>query len=174
MEIGSLTKVFTAALLIAEAVNRNELQLSTPIDRVLFGEPWPGPPAISAEELATHTSGLPRLSFGRWRALQADPYCGYTRTALLLYLEQTRPRSPRTPMYSYSNLGYAVLGLLLEKAASLPFEQLLPGASAEPDGDGAHRGCSLQEAEIWFREASPVQARRLRCGIWMRMRRVGQ
>ena len=141
MEIGSLTKVFTA-LLVAEAVRRNELQLSSRVDEVLFGQHWPGPTAISVEELATHTSGLPRLSFGNWRALQADPYRGYTRTALLAYLEQTQPRSPEKPVYSYGNLGYAVLGLLLEKSASLSFEQLLRERLLNPMGM-AHTGLQL-------------------------------
>jgi CubicO group peptidase (beta-lactamase class C family) len=143
MEIGSLTKIFTA-LLIAEAVRRNELELSNRIDTVLFGQHWSGEPAITVEELATHTSGLPRLSFGLWRALQADPYLGYTRTTLLLYLEQTQPRSPKSPAYSYSNLGYAVLGLLLEKSASLPFEQLLQERLLNPMGM-ANTGLQLAE-----------------------------
>jgi CubicO group peptidase (beta-lactamase class C family) len=109
---------------------------------VLFGLRWTGAPSITAGELATHTSGLPRLSFGRLRALQADPYRGYTRAALLLYLEQSQPRSQESPAHSYSNLGYAVLGLLLEKSGSLPFEQLLRERLLNPMGM-AHTGLQL-------------------------------
>ena len=152
MQIGSVTKVFTA-LLLAEAIRRDELKLSDQVDEVLFGLRWAGAPSITAGELATHLSGLPRLSFGWWRALQADPYRGYTRTALLQYLEQTQPRSPESPAYSYSNLGYTVLGLLLEKAASLPFERLLQERVLHPMGMTQLRGCNSSEAEIWLRKA---------------------
>ena len=65
MEIGSLTKVFTA-LLTAEAVLRDKLELSSCIDEIMFGMQWPGG-AISVEELATHTSGLPRVGLPLWK-----------------------------------------------------------------------------------------------------------
>ena len=108
MEIGSLTKVFTA-LLIAEAVLRKELELSSRIDQILFGTQWRGLAAISVEELATHTSGLPRLGLPLWKGLSGDPYRSVSRDDLMAYLQRKRPRSPATHKYLYSNLGYAVL-----------------------------------------------------------------
>jgi CubicO group peptidase (beta-lactamase class C family) len=123
VEIGSLTKVFTA-LLIAEAVRRNKLELSSCIDEVLFGVRWPAP-AISVEELATHTSGLPRVGLPLWKLFSADPYRSVSRDDLMAYLQRKRPRSTTARRYLYSNLGYAVLGLVLEKAASQPYAELL-------------------------------------------------
>ncbi|MCU1230559.1 MAG: ampH, partial [Acidobacteria bacterium] len=61
-EIGSVTKVFTS-LLLADAVQRGEVALNDPISKYL-------PPDVKVPErigkitltdLATHTSGLPRL-----------------------------------------------------------------------------------------------------------------
>jgi CubicO group peptidase (beta-lactamase class C family) len=133
MEIGSLTKVFTA-LLIAEAVRRGELELSGPIDQILFGTQWPGPAAISVEELATHTSGLPRLGLPLWKVFLADPYRGKSRTDLMAYLQRNRPRSPATHKFLYSHLGYAVLGAVAEKAAARPYAELLEDRLFHPLG----------------------------------------
>jgi CubicO group peptidase (beta-lactamase class C family) len=133
MEIGSLTKVFTA-LLLAEAMRRNELTLATRIDEILLGEPPIGMQPITVGELATHTSGLPRLSFGGSNVLSPDPYCRYTGQDLLAYLRRTQPSSPANPVFSYSNLGYAVLGLLLEKGASQSFACLLEERLLRPIG----------------------------------------
>jgi CubicO group peptidase (beta-lactamase class C family) len=131
VEIGSLTKIFTA-LLIAEAVRRNELELSSPIDEILFGARWPGPASISVEELATHTSGLPRLGLPLRMLLRADPYRNASRNDLMAYLQQKQPRSPAIRKFLYSNLGYAVLGLAVEKAASQPYAELLEERLCRP------------------------------------------
>ena len=133
MEIGSLTKVFTA-LLIAEAVRRNELRLSSPIDEILFGQHWSGPPAISVEELATHTSGLPRLGLPLWKVLLDDPYRSESSDGLMTTLQRKRPRSPATRKHLYSNLGYAVLGAVAEKAAARPYAELLEARLFHPLG----------------------------------------
>lgn len=124
MEIGSITKVFTA-LLIAEAVRRNELQLSSRIDELLFGQSWPGTAAISVEELATHTSGLPRLGLPLWKVLLDDPYRNESRDDLMGYLQRKRPRSPAAHKFAYSNLGYALLGAVAEKVAARSYAELL-------------------------------------------------
>jgi CubicO group peptidase (beta-lactamase class C family) len=124
IEIGSLTKVFTA-LLIAEAVLRDELELSSPIDQVLFGTQWPGAAAISIEELATHTSGLPRLGLPLLKVFSDDPYRNLRRSDLMTYVQRKCPRSPAAHKFLYSNLGYAVLGAVAEKAGSRPYAELL-------------------------------------------------
>ena len=138
MEIGSLTKVFTA-LLFADALDRQELQYDTRIDRLLFGETWTGNPAIDAGQLATHTSGLPRLSVSELSILlhPRDPYSSYDRKHIMDYLRKHQPRVPGTTGFSYSNFGYAVLGLMLEKAALKSYEELLRQRLLVPLGMGA-------------------------------------
>jgi CubicO group peptidase (beta-lactamase class C family) len=133
VEIGSLTKIFTA-LLIAEAVRRKELELSSTIDEILFGARWQGTAAISVEELATHTSGLPRLGLPFWKVFSADPYRDVSHHDLIAYLRRERPRSPAIRKFLYSNLGFAVLGLAVEKATSQPYAELLHERLCRPLG----------------------------------------
>lgn len=125
MEAGSLTKVFTG-LLTARSVLAGELALDTRVDQLLFEEEWAGEP-ITVSRLATHTSGLPRLSMSKWSVLlhPKDPYRDYSRRDLLEWLRAEKPFVPEDATFSYSNFGYAVLGLMLEKAAGKTYEELL-------------------------------------------------
>jgi D-alanyl-D-alanine-carboxypeptidase/D-alanyl-D-alanine-endopeptidase len=62
-EIGSVTKVFTS-LLLADMVQRGEVELDDPVSKYLPSEvkvPNDGKRAITLVDLATHTSGLPRM-----------------------------------------------------------------------------------------------------------------
>src|SRR5476649_1739383 len=62
-EIGSITKVFTS-LLLADAVQRHEVALTDPVAKYLPATvtmPERSGHAMTLQDLATHTSGLPRL-----------------------------------------------------------------------------------------------------------------
>lgn len=62
-QIGSITKVFTA-LALADAVTSSELSLDTPLASLLPTSSHPNASAITLGQLASHTSGLPRLPAG--------------------------------------------------------------------------------------------------------------
>ena len=134
MEAGSLTKVFTA-LLAARSIHRGEMTLDTRLDQLLFQQDWPGDP-ITVLHLATHTSGLPRLSISKPDILpnRLDPYQTYSREHLLNWLQVQRPHAPDTKQHSYSNLGYAVLGLMLERATAKTYAELLQERLLQPLG----------------------------------------
>jgi CubicO group peptidase (beta-lactamase class C family) len=62
-EIGSITKVFTSTLL-AQIAAQGAIGLDTRLDEVMGAKhTWanPGVGAVTLRQLATHTSGLPRL-----------------------------------------------------------------------------------------------------------------
>jgi serine-type D-Ala-D-Ala carboxypeptidase/endopeptidase len=98
-EIGSLTKVFTA-LILSDMVQRGEVKLGDPAAKYI---PAKLPASITLRDLATHTSGLPRMPSNF-----ADRY---TRQMLLDFLAHHEP--PPDPEWKYSNLGYGVLGLAI-------------------------------------------------------------
>src|SRR5439155_26317893 len=79
-EIGSVTKVFTS-LLLAEAVRRGEVALTDPVSKYLppnVKVPERGGKKIELVDLATHTSGLPRLPSNLHPKDPANPYADYT------------------------------------------------------------------------------------------------
>lgn len=120
-EIGSITKTFTA-LLLAEAVVRGERRLDDPV-APLF--PWPAPAledrdaAVTLRQLATHTSGLPRIPPNLWLAAilsPSDPYADYGAEKLRSALSWPW-RYGRSGAYEYSNFGAGVLGFALTASA---------------------------------------------------------
>jgi D-alanyl-D-alanine-carboxypeptidase/D-alanyl-D-alanine-endopeptidase len=131
MEVGSVTKGFTG-LLLAQAIERGELKLDTRVDDALFGENWPGAPAVTLLDLATHTSGLPRLGMPALVGLLGNPYRWFNRSHIQRSLRKMKPRTPAMPRFSYSNFGYAALGLALERASSKPYTELLHERLLDP------------------------------------------
>lgn len=140
-EIGSITKVFTG-ILLADMIIRDEVSLETTV-----GELWrhdealdPDVATITLHELATHTSGLPRLPPGPRMVLRvftqpADPYRGLTTDDLFDDLASVRSDQLRTRgEFQYSNFGMAVLGRLLESVADQSYEDLLTQRVLEPLG----------------------------------------
>jgi len=141
-EIGSVTKTMTATLLaLLEA--EGTLRLDDEIGRWLSAGPNGG---ITVRQLATHTSGLPRTApnLDLSRADPANPWAGYGFDQAEEGLRQavTDPERP----WQYSNLGYQLLALVLERAGGRSFEELITsrlfgplamtGSSVGSDGAG--------------------------------------
>jgi serine-type D-Ala-D-Ala carboxypeptidase/endopeptidase len=126
-EIGSVTKVFTGALL-AEMVGSGELRLCDPVRRFLPADvrvPSRDGVEITLLDLATHRSGLPRLPSNIRPADLANPYADYTVEHLYEFLSSyTLPYRPAS-RYEYSNVGAGLLGHVLALHAGTSFGQLL-------------------------------------------------
>ena len=131
-ELGSLTKLFTASLL-GDMVDRGEVRLDEPLSAFAPG----GPAAFASsaiggatlEQLATHTSGLPRLvtsprGLGQVMFFRGNPYRGLGPDSVwtdVLGVDEAPPK----PAYLYSNLGAAVLGQALAARAGKPYSDLV-------------------------------------------------
>lgn len=129
-EIGSISKTFTAALLIAMA-DRHLVALDAPLDHLLpadnrLDRQLPVP--ITLESLATHCSGLPRLPWD-WPLLVGmyfmpqQPYRFISERVLMRWLRHRRVR--HGGRYRYSNLGYGVLGNVLAQRAGTDYATAL-------------------------------------------------
>jgi D-alanyl-D-alanine-carboxypeptidase/D-alanyl-D-alanine-endopeptidase len=135
-EIGSITKVFTSTLL-AEMVQRREVKLDDPISKYLprnVKVPKRESREITLLDLATQTSGLPRLPTNLRPATVANPYVDYSAPMLHQFLasyELTRDIGSR---YEYSNLGVGLLGHLLARAGGRKYEALLEERVLQPLG----------------------------------------
>ena len=127
VEIGSVSKGLTG-MLLADSRDRGETRDDTRLGDLL---PLAGAPAsgITLGDLATHTSGLPRLAVGTgapratldlWRH-GTNPY-GESLADLLAATRRTRLRRRRP---RYSNLGFMLLGHALAAAAGTTYAVLL-------------------------------------------------
>jgi serine-type D-Ala-D-Ala carboxypeptidase/endopeptidase len=117
-EIGSITKTMTATLL-ASLVGDGVVALDNEIGRWLDA----GPNAdITLEQLATHTSGLPRLAPNQ-PTRDRNPYRDFTAQRA----EKGLRAATRTTAagHVYSNFGYQLLGLVLERASGHRYQDLL-------------------------------------------------
>ncbi len=120
-EVGSVTKTMTATVLASLAAD-GMLGLDDPIGRWLSAGPHGG---ITIRQLATHTSGLPAVAPNRrtWQADPANPWAGYTfaRAEEGLRGAALTPGGP----WRYSNLGYQLLGLILQRASGQDYPVLM-------------------------------------------------
>lgn len=126
-EIGSITKVFTA-LLLADAVRRNEVRLDQPVAELLpAGTIVPSRDGreITLVDLATHTSGLPRMPGNFAPADPSDPYADYGPAELYAFLATYELPREIGAVMEYSNLGAGLLGQALVERTGKEYETLV-------------------------------------------------
>lgn len=125
--IGSASKQFTAALLL-RLVDRGRLSLTDSIGRYLSGLRREWKP-LTIEQILNHTSGLHR-EFRRWHTGAVD-----LSSDSLMALARRDPMAfaPGTD-WGYSNTGYMLLGVLVEKLYGKPYAMVLEEELARPLG----------------------------------------
>ncbi|HXX17358.1 MAG TPA: serine hydrolase domain-containing protein [Candidatus Eremiobacteraceae bacterium] len=136
-EIGSITKLFTAAAL-ADALARGIVALDDPLSKFLSVPP-DGIGDRTLKELATHTSGLPRLpsGFTWWSNLLLhlkNPYANYSQRNLEAYLGTLKGKAFARGKFLYSNLGAGLLGNILATREHTDFATLISQRVTGPLG----------------------------------------
>jgi CubicO group peptidase (beta-lactamase class C family) len=135
-EIGSVTKVFTAAVL-ADMVARGQVHLEDPVAQLLPATvkvPSRNGRRITLLDLATQSSGLPRLPANLAPQNPANPYADYSVQQMYDFLSGYElPRDPGAT-YEYSNLGVGLLGHALALKAGMSYEQLVTQRVLRPLG----------------------------------------
>jgi CubicO group peptidase (beta-lactamase class C family) len=137
-EIGSVTKTMTATLLALLAAE-GRLSLDDEVGRWLPAGPNGG---ITLRQLATHTSGLPWMAPG---FRPPDPDNFWAAFTAELAEEGLRQAAVTPGARVYSNFGYQILGLVLERASghcypALIAERLLGPLSMTCSGVGRAGG----------------------------------
>lgn len=123
---GSISKSFTAVLMM-QLVERGLIELDEPVSNHLpavtdFSNPPDGAPAITFRMLASHTAGLQREP-GLEGAATGSIY--HWQDRVLASIPTTGFESMPGTEYAYSNIGFGILGLALERAAGVPFIELM-------------------------------------------------
>ena len=119
--IGSVTKTFTAALIL-QLVDEKKLQLTQTIDKFL--PQVPNANKITIEQILSHRSGIPNIS----RAQNAERNVNtlpMTKEEHLALIINTKPDFEPGTKSNYSNSGYFVLGLIIEKITGKSYESIL-------------------------------------------------
>lgn len=126
-DLASLTKPFVTGLLCARLVELGELTLDSSIANYLLEFDRPDKNQITVRELLTHTSGLPA-----WRPLYILTH--NDREATLAAIANEPLDYQTGTRVVYSDLGFIVLGFLLQRLTGQLIDQLARRAIVEPLG----------------------------------------
>jgi len=136
-EIGSITKTFTGTVL-ADMVRRGEVKLDDPVGKYLpagVRVPSLNGRQITLLDLATHTSGLPRLPTGYVSPDPGNPYAHFAAEHLYAFLNRHELEREPGAKFEYSNLGMGLLGHALARAAGADgFQALVADRVLRPLG----------------------------------------
>lgn len=120
-DLASLTKVIATTTLCMRLYASGRLDLEAPVAHWLSGVD----PQITVSHLLQHSSGLPA-----WRALFKEfaylpPGTPSTRAALLEKVRSTPLQAPPGTQHRYSDLGFMLLGALLEEIGQDRLDRLV-------------------------------------------------
>ena len=135
-ELCSVTKVFTA-ILLADMVERGEVDLNDPIDKYLPESvkvpTWNGK-KITLFHLATHTSALPNTPKTPSPRDDKPGYVDFSVDQLYDFLSNYTLTREIGGKYQYSNLGMGLLGHILSLRAGKPYRTLVIERICRPLG----------------------------------------
>lgn len=121
--LGSITKQFTS-MLIMQLVEQGKLKTDVPISTYLPYYPKSNGDIITIHHLLTHTSGTPNYTAfpGFSRDFKRDPYS--PGEFVTIFADSTLQFKPGEK-FAYSNSGYFLLGVIIEKVTGKSYEQVL-------------------------------------------------
>jgi CubicO group peptidase (beta-lactamase class C family) len=127
-QIGSITKQFTSAIIL-QLVEKQKMTLQDRLSKYI--PDYPKGDSITVENLLTHTSGIYNytndghfMSTSSERPISRDS---------LLYLFKYKPLDfPPGTSWSYSNSGYILLGMIIEKVTGKSYFQVVRENIFEP------------------------------------------
>jgi D-alanyl-D-alanine-carboxypeptidase/D-alanyl-D-alanine-endopeptidase len=145
-EIGSLTKLYTGLLFSKEVVEKR-MKLDESAFSYMTG--IVKKEEISLIDLATHSSGLPRLAdnFHPVPADSLNPYHSYSEKELYQYMAGYKVISQPGKHYNYSNVGMGLLGNILCHTRKMSYNDMVQKTICEPWGL-ANTATLLNETQV--------------------------
>lgn len=132
--VGSVTKSFTAILMMQLEAD-GLLNIDDPVEQYLPAvkslKGYSDSTRFSFKQLAAHTAGLEREP--DWEDAYTGPIQDWEQK-LLMSIPKTAFRSKPGEGYSYSNIGYGILGLALSRVADKSYIELIEERIFEPLG----------------------------------------
>lgn len=126
--IGSTSKALTGTAL-ARMVDRGEIDLDTPISKIMSELPNSQWKDITPRQLASHMAGMPHYKqngdlLGLYKTVTLDDYFADVREAVSLFDGSPLLFEPGTD-FEYSSLGTVLLGAVMSEAAGKPYRQII-------------------------------------------------
>ncbi len=127
----SVTKLFTAAA-VMQLVEEGAISLDEPVHAYL-SLPLSSPAErITVRHLLAHTSGIANPWPITWVHLESEPAPELQELTSRLLRQHPRLEFEPGSRYGYSNLGYLVLGVLVERISGMRFEEYVQRRILEP------------------------------------------
>src|SRR5690606_3815770 len=122
-DVASVSKLFTSIAALQQ-VEAGKIRLDAPVAEYLpeFGNN--GKERITVEQLLTHTSGLPAV-VQLWKIPEEQR---------IPFVMQLAPENPPGTHYNYSDPNMITLGLLVERVAGAPLDEVVARGITEPLG----------------------------------------
>src|SRR3989441_13146697 len=119
--IASITKMYTATMIL-QLVEEEKLKLTDTLDKFL--PQIPNAKKITIAQILAHRSGIPNVRRDResQRNVNTTPI---TKDEMLALIAKATPDFEPDSKQSYSNSGYFLLGLIIEKLTGKPYEEAL-------------------------------------------------
>ncbi len=149
-QLASVTKQFTAAAVML-TVRQGLLSLDDEIAKYFPEIPYPG---VTVRHLLSHTSGIPdyfddaEWFIKIWQEEKRVP----GNDEILRFLQETKAKPYFAPGEGlhYSNTGFNLLALLVERRSGVPFEDFLQKNIFEPAGMRSTRCCHIRRDGVPF------------------------
>lgn len=119
--IGSITKMFTAAMIL-QLVDEGKLKLTDTLDKFL--SQVPNANKITILQILSHRSGIPNISL-KENSQGNEKTTPMTKEEHLALIVKARPDFEPDTKSLYSNSGYFVLGIIIEKLTGKSYEAAL-------------------------------------------------
>ncbi len=117
----SVTKTFTA-LSVLQLFENGKLDINNPIIQYL--PTFPYNKKITIKQILNHTSGIPNPIPLSWIHLDSE-HTSFNRDLFFAELFNKHNKAKEIGTFSYSNLGYVILGQLIEKVSGLTYEKYI-------------------------------------------------
>lgn len=119
----SITKTFTA-LAILQLVEQSKISLDDPLTKYLASNPYGE--AVTIRQLLSHTAGIPNPIPLKWIHLKEEGETFDTNQFMGEVIKQnSKLKNNPGDNYSYSNLGYLLLGQVVESVSGIPYKEYI-------------------------------------------------
>jgi len=132
----SATKILTAAAML-RLVGQGKLNLDDRLERTLPDTPYRG---VTLRQVLSHTAGIPNPMLGNMYVHRDDQHASFDRKRLLAEALNKNGKLQSQPgqQFAYSNLGFALLGEVIEITSGLEYEAYLQQEIFQPLGIAPH------------------------------------